>query len=201
MEPSDFERFLVAVRDGDRDLAIDLVRQYEPYLRRIIHQRLADRRVRHVVDSVDICQSVMADFFEEAEPDRFKFQSPDDLRRLLVTMALNKLRNWSRHEGRRGEIPDGWNPTASDPSPSRVAAANDEISFLLSRLPPPEARLFEWSRVQGRTWDEIAREEGGRPDALRMRLMRAVARALAERDATGPGHGTRGKYDRSRPAD
>ncbi len=143
----------------------------------------------------------MADFFEKAEPDRFKFQSPEDLRRLLVTMALNKLRNWARHEGRRSDIPDGWNPMTSDPSPSCVAAVNDEIAYLLSRLPPLEARLFDWNRVQGRSWDEIAREEGGKPDALRMRLMRTVARALAERDGTELGHGTQDKHHRSEPAD
>lgn len=201
MEPSDFEKFLDAVRVGDRELAINLVRQYEPYIRRVVHVRLADRQVRHLVDSVDICQSIMVDFFEKAEPGRFEFHSPDDLRRLLVTMALNKLRNWARHEGRRGDIPDGWDPIASEPSPSRVAAVDDEIAYLLSRLPPLEARLFELNRVQGRPWDEIAREVGGNPDALRMRLTRAVARALKDRDATGPGHGTRGKHDRSQPAD
>ena len=191
MDQGDFERFLVAVQDGDRARATDLVRQYEPYIRRLIHQRLGDHRVRHVVDSVDICQSVMADFFEKAEPGRLVFRSPDDLRRLLVTMALNKLRNWARHEGRReGDVPEGWDPIASEPSPSSAAAAIDEVQFLKGRLPPLEARLFELSRVKGWTWDEIARVEGGKPDTLRMRLTRAVARALGERGGSGSGHGT-----------
>jgi DNA-directed RNA polymerase specialized sigma24 family protein len=182
MENGDFERFLAAVQAGDRKTATDLVRQYEPYIRRVIHLRLADHGVRHVVDSVDICQSVMADFFEKAEPNRFVLRSPDDLRRLLVTMALNKLRNWARHEGRHeGDLPDGWSPVTRDPTPSRVAATEDEIAFLVRRLPPMEARLFDLSRLQGRSWDEIAREEGGTPDALRMRLLRAVTRILSER--------------------
>jgi RNA polymerase sigma-70 factor (ECF subfamily) len=191
MENGDFEKLLAAVRDGNRETATELVRQYEPYLRRMLHLRLTDRRVGHVVDSVDICQSVMKDFFAQAKPDRFVFQSPDDLRRLLVTMALNKLRNWARHEGRhQGDLPDGWSPMAPDPSPSRIAAANDEIAYLRDRLPPLEARLFERSRVQGQSWDDIAREEGGKPDTLRMRLMRAVARILDEREGRNPGHGT-----------
>jgi DNA-directed RNA polymerase specialized sigma24 family protein len=116
-------------------------------------------------------------------------------------MALNQLRNWARHERRRSDIPDGWNPTASDPSPSRVHAANEALTDLMSRLPPLEARLFDLNRVQGRSWEEIAREVGGRPDALRMRLMRAVARALAQRVGRESGHGTRGKPDRSQPND
>jgi RNA polymerase sigma-70 factor (ECF subfamily) len=201
MDDEDFERLIVAIREGDRSTATALVQKYEPYLRRVVHARLADYGVRHVVESVDICQSIMADFFEKAEPDRFAFHSPDDLRGLLVTMALNKLRNRARHEGRRGDIPDGWDPIASDPSPSRVAAVDDEIAYLSRRLPLLEARLFDLSRVQGWSWDEIAREVGGKPDALRMRLTRAVARALTDRDAPGPGHGTRGKHDRSQPAD
>lgn len=81
-----------------------------------------------------------------------------------------------RHEGRReGDVPEGWDPIASEPSPSSAAAAIDEVQFLKGRLPPLEARLFELSRVKGWTWDEIARVEGGKPDTLRMRLTRTIA--------------------------
>jgi RNA polymerase sigma factor (sigma-70 family) len=189
MGDGDFEKFLAAVRSGDRRTATDLVRQYEPYIRRVIHVRLADRRVRHVVESMDICQSVMADFFATAEPDRFKFETPDDVRRLLVTMALNKLRNWARHESRREEaFPDEWDPVTNDPTPSRLAVAQEEIDLIKSRLPKKEARLFDLHRIQGRSWEEIARDLGEKPDALRMRLMRAVARVLVERNGSDPGH-------------
>ena len=46
-------------------------------------------------------------------------------------------------------------------------------------MTPDERRLLEW-REQGREWAEIAREFGGRPDALRVRLARAVARIARE---------------------
>jgi RNA polymerase sigma-70 factor (ECF subfamily) len=189
MGDGDFQKFLAAVRRGDREMATDLIRQYEPYIRRVIHMKLTDHRARYVVDSIDICQSVMADFFAQAEPDRFKFRTPEDLRRLLVTMALNKLRNWVRHERHVTGIPDNWDFAAADPTPSRVAATQEEVNLIKNRLPETEARLFERYRIQGQSWKEIARDEGGEPDALRMRLMRAVARVLAERDGGDLGYG------------
>ena len=51
------------VRGGDAAAAEELVRTYEPELRRAIRVRLTDARLRRLIDSIDICQSVLAGFF------------------------------------------------------------------------------------------------------------------------------------------
>ena len=53
------------VRNGDEAAAVELVRRYEPVIRRQIRVwlRMQDPRLRRVFDSMDVCQSVMASFF------------------------------------------------------------------------------------------------------------------------------------------
>jgi len=48
----DFGELLRLVRAGDADAAAELVRQYEPEIRRTIRVRLTDPRLRRVVDSI-----------------------------------------------------------------------------------------------------------------------------------------------------
>src|SRR5438067_7700261 len=62
----EFAQLIGAVRNGDEQAAEKLVRQYEPYLRHVIHGRLTDPHLRRVFDSLDICQSIFADFFARA---------------------------------------------------------------------------------------------------------------------------------------
>ena len=51
------------VRDGDARAAEELVRRYEPLIRREVRFRLHDSRLRRVFDSMDVCQPVLASFF------------------------------------------------------------------------------------------------------------------------------------------
>ena len=46
----------------------------------------------------------------------------------------------------------------------------------LARLTPEERSLFHQHEVEGLSWEEIARRQGDSPDALRIRLTRALAR-------------------------
>ncbi len=54
------------VRAGDEQAATDLVRQYEPLVRREVRLHLEDRRLSRLFDSLDVCQEVMASFFVRA---------------------------------------------------------------------------------------------------------------------------------------
>src|SRR5262249_39259404 len=54
-----FQDLITRVRAGDRDAAAEFVRRYQPLLRRTVHVRLRDQRLRRVVDSMDVCQSVL----------------------------------------------------------------------------------------------------------------------------------------------
>ena len=61
-----FADFRRRVRAGDEEAATELVRRYESAVRIEVRMRLADSRLRRVVDTMDLCQSVLASFFVRA---------------------------------------------------------------------------------------------------------------------------------------
>src|SRR5438309_5020181 len=130
-EPTPFEELIRQVRAGDQDAASELVRRYEPAIRRAIHFRLGDAHLGGMLDSMDICQSVLASFFLRAATGQYELKTPDQLLRLLATMARNKLaeeyerQRAARRDQRRiepGALEERMlaSPTAS---PSRQASA------------------------------------------------------------------------------
>src|SRR5262249_31129664 len=65
-EHDSFGDFLRRLRAGDEQAAVELVQRYERVIRREARLRLTDPRLGRLVDSVDICQSVLASFFVRA---------------------------------------------------------------------------------------------------------------------------------------
>jgi RNA polymerase sigma-70 factor (ECF subfamily) len=178
-EEQPFRDLIRRVRSGDEQAATDLVRQYEPAIRRAVRVRLRDNHLRRQLDSMDICQSILLNFFVRVAAGQFELDTPDQLLRLLATMARNKLINHAVHlrsEHRATtDISEGNQVAASDPSPSRHVAAQELLKESLRRLAPDERRLLEL-RQQGREWAEVAALIGGTPEALRKQLARAVER-------------------------
>ena len=78
-----FMNFLDRVRAGDQRAAEELVRMYEPEIRREVRLRMRDPRLRRDFDSVDICQSVLGSFFVRASLGQYDLQKPEDLIKLL----------------------------------------------------------------------------------------------------------------------
>ncbi|HMF37183.1 MAG TPA: sigma-70 family RNA polymerase sigma factor [Isosphaeraceae bacterium] len=186
-EPDTFQNLIERVRAGDEGAATELVRRYEPMVRRVARVRLADRRLGRLLDSMDICQSVMASFFVRAALGQYELNTPDQLLRLLATMARNKLANHAhgqraaRRDVRRldyGEaVAEGV--AGRDGTPSRQVAARELLDVALARLTASERRLLE-RRQEGTKWAEIAMDEGDTPEALRKKLTRAVERVARE---------------------
>ncbi|MGL1608738.1 hypothetical protein ACSTHC_00255, partial [Vibrio parahaemolyticus] len=52
--------------------------------------------MRRVYDSVDVSQSVLGSFFLRVSLGEYDLQSPEDLLKLLVTMARNKVADETR---------------------------------------------------------------------------------------------------------
>src|SRR4029077_19420860 len=102
-EEVEFQDLIRRVRTGEQTAASDLVRKYEPEIRRAIRLRLTDPRLNRVLDSMDICQSVLANFFVRVHAGQFELDRPEQLLRLLVTMARNRLLDQARRQqaGRR----------------------------------------------------------------------------------------------------
>jgi RNA polymerase sigma-70 factor (ECF subfamily) len=182
-----FTGFIGRIRAGDQQAAADLVRRFEPVIRLEVRQRLRDRRLNRLFDSMDICQSVLASFFVRAASGQYDLHRPDQLVRLLVTMARNKLSSEARrhHKQRRDvrRLDEGgrleMEAVAAGPTPSQQVGEGELLQRLRSLLTPDERRLAEW-RTQGRSWADIVAEIGGTPQARCKQLSRAIDRVARE---------------------
>src|SRR5947199_10307909 len=92
-EKSQFRELIGRVRDRDPDAAAELVRRYESAIRRVVRINLRDARMRRIIDSMDICQSVLASFFVRTALGQYELDSPEQLLGLLTTITRNKLTN------------------------------------------------------------------------------------------------------------
>lgn len=186
-EDVSFDELIRRVRAGDQEAAADLVRQYEPAVRRAVRFRLADARLGPVMDSMDICQSVLGSFFVRAAAGQFDLQKPEQLVGLLVKMARNKLvsqarKEWAeRRDTRRRTAVGAEAQELVDPysSPSRQVAARELLAEVHRRLTPEERELAE-RRHQGDDWAAIADALGESPVVLRKRFSRALDRVTRE---------------------
>src|SRR5713226_6267484 len=102
MDETSFFTFMKRVRAGDEQAATELVRLYEPEIRREVRLRLRDSRLRRDFDSVDICQSVLASFFVRAALGQYELDQPEHLIKLLVTMTRNKRVGQVRKQQAKG---------------------------------------------------------------------------------------------------
>lgn len=174
--------------EGDQDAASELVRRYEPEIRRAVRVRLTDPRLRRVIDSVDVCQSVFANFFLRAAVGEYDLNQSGELAALLAAMARNKLLDQVRRmqslkrDQRRMELPT---PSAmealaeSSPGPDELAAERDLLAEVRKRLSSDERQLADL-RTAGYEWGEIAEKLGALPDGLRKKLTRALDRVTKE---------------------
>ena len=85
-EQSQFRDLIRRVRERDQEAAGELVRRYERAIRRVVRIHLRDDRLRRVLDSMDICQSVLASFFVRAALGQYGLDSPEQLLRLLTSI-------------------------------------------------------------------------------------------------------------------
>jgi RNA polymerase sigma factor (sigma-70 family) len=186
-DKSSFRDLIRRIRAGDQDAAGELVRRYEPTIRRAVRFRLTDARLGRVLESMDVCQSVLASFFVRAAAGQYELDQPEQLLRLLVTMARNKLASQARREqaerrdNRRASAAaaDPQELAAPDPSPSQQVASRELLVEVRRRLSPDERRLVEL-RGEGLEWAEIAARLGGNAVALRKQLSRALDRVTQE---------------------
>jgi RNA polymerase sigma-70 factor (ECF subfamily) len=183
-EETPFRDLIHQVRAGDEAAAAELLRQYEPAVRRAIRVHLVSPRLRRVFDSMDVCQSVMASFFARAALNQYDLEQPEQLLGLLVAMVRHKLTDLARQQGRdrrnhhrvvAGRVEEMGLP-AADSTPSQEVIRQELVQKVHERLTPEECYLAE-QRALGREWNEIAAERGTSPEALRKRLTRALSRA------------------------
>jgi len=183
----DFEELIRRVRAWDQEAAAELVRRYEPAIRRAVRVRLANARLGNLFDSMDICQSVLRSFFVRAASSQYDLQTPEQVFKLLTAMARNKLASQARKQHtlrrdnrRASAIGDaGSQLVASGDSPCAAIVVRDLQEEVQHRLAPDEWQLLEL-RNQGHDWAEIAARVGGLGETLRKKLARAIDRVIHE---------------------
>ena len=123
-DDDDFAEFLRRIRAGDAVAAEELVRRYEPLIRREVRLTLHDPSLGPLVDSDDVCQSVLASFFCRAASGQYELGQPAQLLALLIRMARNKVAcaarrhqaqrrdRLRRHRSRRSDRPGRGRPDA-----------------------------------------------------------------------------------------
>jgi len=180
----DFSVLVRRIRAGDEVAAEQLVRRYEPLIRRAIRLRIEDSRLNRVFDSMDVSQSVLASFFVRAAIGEYDLEHPDQLVRLLVAMARNKLASRVRQERRQQRdvrrvavlsTKDFADLVDPRPSASELLSKRELLDRLRSELSADERQIAEL-RGEGYGWDEIAGKLGGNGQARRMQLSRGIDR-------------------------
>jgi RNA polymerase sigma-70 factor (ECF subfamily) len=183
-ERETFADFMRRIRAGDEEAAVEMVRRYEPLIRREIRLHLEDRRLCRLFDSMDVCQSVLKSFFFRTAAGQYDLDTPEELQRLLVRMARNKLASAARgqHRLRRDQRRAAAGGAArlegvadAAPTPSQVAAGKELLERFRQALSEEERQLAELRR-EGLAWADIAARLGGTAQARRMQLARAVER-------------------------
>jgi len=186
-----FQELMLQVKQGDADAARQLVEHFEPEIRREIRIRLTDPRLRRVVDSMDICQSVMGNFFVHAVLGQMDVSHPNQLFRLLTTMAKNKIIDRHRRETVRRETvrrralidcesgqqyDSHGEPVEKTPVESEFE--NDERILRVMNLLTDEEKEIAAFRREGMPWKEISKRLGSTSESLRKQLTRACSRVL-----------------------
>jgi RNA polymerase sigma-70 factor (ECF subfamily) len=168
---------------GDLDAAEQVFRDYEPYIRKVVRRHLPER-LRPKFDSIDVVQSVWANFLQDFRESGRRFASSDHLRNFLVLVTRHRLTDRIRRHHRAMEreeplataAPEDM-PTSREPRPSQLAQADELWERMLALCPPEYHQLLELKR-QGLSLDEIAAQTGLHEGSVR-RILRKLAGRLA----------------------
>ncbi len=189
MIPDEAFRALVGrVRAGEPEAAEELLRLYEPEVRRFIRLRLTDARLRRSFDSMDIFQSVFVNFFVRVAAGQYDLEEPGQVIRLLVTMARHKIVDHARKPSHRLTAEGGARLleglAEGGKSPSEIVSEQELLEKVRRQLTDEERDLAE-QRASGCSWQEIAAGAGSTPDALRKKLERALDRVCQKLEVGG----------------
>ena len=181
-DDSSFADLVRGIRAGDEQAAVQVVRQHEKLIRRQVLMYLTDPKLCRLFGASDICQMVLASFFIRAASGQYDLDRPEQLVKLLVTMARNKIASLARKQRARPadqrRVEDsrlGEKVLTTAPGPSTVVAQRELLQEAQRRLSEEERQLVAL-RAEGLAWPVIAERLGGTPEGRRMQLTRALNR-------------------------
>ena len=189
--PPDVLDLIRRARSGDEAAWTELVHGIQPFIHRVARIRLRRHgrsdEIRHDLGSLDVCQSIFRSLFQGLQANRYRFDQPQDLEKLLYVMVRFNVMTKARRSSvkLRKLIEDfeqgGWiHPGAG---PDEEVAGQDLVEVIQEQFSEEELEiLLMW--LDEVPWMEIGRKVGCPGDTARMRLNRAVAR-VKERMAGG----------------
>lgn len=177
-------------REGDEDAATILHERHLTRLLNLVGRHLANK-FNSRLDPDDVVQSVFRSIFRLTREGRFEFEGDGDFWKLLLTVALNKVRNTVRHHqaGKRDPAAesistsadgvDGYivNRLSSQPTVQEVVSFADMLEQILNQLDSDQQLLIQY-RIEGYTQKEIA--EKLNVDDRTVRRMLASIRSRGE---------------------
>ena len=184
--PSDFDAapsdasLLERLREGQPDAATTLYLRYAERLQRLAGYQTSDALASRVT-SEDIVQTVFRTFFRRVAQGEYKIVDGQDLWKLLLVIALNKIRKSAKYHHaqkrdlRRSETYETQYferlPDQDTPQELPYLMLKMTIDELVRGLPEAYQRIIEL-RIEGHTLDEIVRKTG--------RAKRTAERVLQE---------------------
>jgi RNA polymerase sigma-70 factor (ECF subfamily) len=161
-------------RRGSENAATQLYLRYAGRLRALARAKCANELASRV-DADDIVQSVFRSFFQAAGRGVYEIPGSEDLWKILVVIALNKIRTqraFHRAAKRDVRLTAGGNYLENQPyEDTDQGFLHMVIDEALERLPPPHRVMVEL-RIQGHEIAHIAEQTG--------RSKRTVERLLQE---------------------
>ena len=176
--PSD-RSLLRRFRGGQSDAATELYLRYAGRLRALAGEQCAPDLAPRL-DPDDIVQSVFRTFFRRAAGGQYDVPEGEDLWKLFLIIALNKVRSAAAfHRAAKRDVRATATDLADAPTGRHLAAADEMalatlrmvVDELLGALPPSLRAIVEL-RVEGYEVEEIAQRT--------QRSRRSVERALHE---------------------
>lgn len=180
--------------DGERRSLAARILQSLPAMTRFVRRRMGPELASRESAS-DIVQSTYRELLKGAS--RYEDRGDAGFQRWMQGAAENKLRNRARHwraqrrqDGARAlDGPDGealFEPAArDDEGPIHHAMLREEIERLhraFDALTPEYRLVLTRSQIDGASYDEIGRELGRTPEAVRKLVARALSRLSSTLD-------------------
>jgi RNA polymerase sigma factor (sigma-70 family) len=182
LDDASFPEWMRRVRSGEPDAVSEFVDRFGPQIRRAIRVRGTGGRLQRILDSEDLCQSVMRRFFEHTDGASAPAENPAMLLSWLLEVARNRLHEQRRRERatkRGGDRLREVDPAALDhlagdnPNIAARAADRELLAWLMAQM-TPDQRLVAERRAAGEEWADIARDMGTTAEALRKRFRRGL---------------------------
>jgi RNA polymerase sigma factor (sigma-70 family) len=179
--PHTTQLLLERVRGGDGSARRALIERVEPLLKRFARGRLP-QLLRHEQDTQDLVQLTWLKVLDKLES--IRLERPGDFFAYLRTVLLNALREALRRHGRAPVDRHADAAGLLESVPADQVALDDWLAYeqALATL-NADARVLVQMRFEfGMSFAEIGAEFDESPDAVRMRINRALKRMAGGSD-------------------